>query len=125
MSGISEKDHQHACKVWNEFDLKNMGDYHDLYLETDVILLANIFESFRKVCLDNYGLDPAHFYTAPGLAWKACLKNTGVNLELLKGPDMLLMFERGIRGGITQSVHKWAIANKPIHGLRIRPTMID
>ena len=52
-----------------------MGDYHDLYLETDVLLLANVFESFRKVCLDNYGLDPAHFYTAPGLAWKACLKN--------------------------------------------------
>ena len=93
MSGISEKDHQHACKVWNEFGLKNMGDYHDLYLETDVLLLANVFESFRKVCLDNYGLDPAHFYTAPGLAWKACLKKTGVNLELLKDPDMLLMFE--------------------------------
>ena len=101
MSGISEKDHSHAFKVWNEFSLKNMGDYHDLYLETDVILLANVFESFRKVCLDNYGLDPAHVYTAPGLAWKACLKKTGVNLELLKDPDMLLMFERGIRGGIT------------------------
>ena len=92
MSGVSEKDHQQACKVWNEFGLKNMGDYHDLYLETDVILLANVFESFRKVCLDNYGLDPAHFYTAPGLAWKACLRKTGVNLELLKDPDMLLMF---------------------------------
>ena len=125
MSGISEKDHQHACKVWNEFGLKNMGDYHDLYLETDVILLANVFESFRKVCLDNYGLDPAHFYTAPGLAWKACLKKTGVNLELLKDPDMLLMFERGIRGGITQSVHKWAIANNPYMGCEydpLRPT---
>ena len=125
MSGISEKDHSHACKVWNEFGLKNMGDYHDLYLETDVILLANISESFRKVCLDNYGLDPAHFYTAPGLAWKACLKKTGVNLELLKDPDMLLMFERGIRGGITQSVHKWAIANNPYMGCEydpLRPT---
>ena len=125
MSGISEKDHSHACKVWNEFGLKNMGDYHDLYLETDVILLANIFESFRKVCLDNYGLDPAHFYTAPGLAWKACLKKTGVNLELLKDPDMLLMFERGIKGGITQLVHKWAIVNNPYVGCEydpLRPT---
>ena len=125
MSGISEKDHQHTCKVWNEFGLKNMGDYHDLYLEADVILLANVFESFRKVCLDNYGLDPAHFYTAPGLAWKACLKKTGVNLELLQDPDMLLMFERGIRGGITQSVHKWAIANNPYMGCEydpLRPT---
>ena len=121
MSGISEKDHQHACKVWNEFDSKNMGDYHDLYVETDVILLANVFESFRKVCLDNYGLDPAHFYTVPGLAWKACLKKTGVNLELLKDPDMLLMFERGIRGGITQSVHKWAIANNPYMGCEYDP----
>ena len=125
MSGISEKDYQHACKVWNEFGLKNMGDYHDLYLETDVILLANVFESFRKVCLDNYGLDPAHFYTAPGLAWKACLKKTGVNLELLKDPDMLLMFECGIRGGITQSVHKWANVNNPYMGCEydpLRPT---
>ena len=125
MSGISEKDHQHACKVWNEFDLKNMGDYRDLYLETDVILLANVFESFRKVCLDNYELDPAHFYTALGLAWKACLKKTGVNLELLKDPDMLLMFERGIRGGITHLVHKWAIANNPYMGCEydpLRPT---
>ena len=121
MSGISEKDHQHACKVWNKFDLKNMGDYHDLYLETDVILLANVFESFRKVCLDSYGLDPAHFYTAPGLAWKACLKKTGVNLELLKDPDMLLMFECGIRGGITQSVHKWANANNPYMGCKYDP----
>ena len=121
MSGISKKDHQHACKVWNEFGLKNMRDYHDLYLETDVLLLANIFESFRKVCLDNYGLDPAHFYTAPGLAWKACLKKTGVNLELLKDPNMLLMFERGIRGGITQLVHKWAIANNPYMGCEYDP----
>ena len=121
MSGISEKDHQHACKLWNEFDLKNMGDYPDLYLETDVLLLANVFESFRKVCLDNYGLDPAHFYTAPGLAWKACVKKTGVILELLKDPDMLLMFESGIRGGITQSVHKWANANNPYIGCEYDP----
>ena len=98
-----------------------MGDYHDLYLETDLILLANVSESFKKVCLDNYGLDPAHFYTAPGLAWKACLKKTGVNLELLKDPDMLLMFERGSRGRITQSVHKWVIANNPYMGCKYDP----
>ena len=116
MSGISKEDYQHAKNIWDKFKLKNMGDYHHLYLETDVILLANVFESFRKVCIENYGLDPAHFYTAPGLAWKACLKKTGVNLELLKDPDMLLMFERGIRGGITQSVHRWAIANNPYMG---------
>ena len=93
-----------------------MGEYHDLYLRTDVILLINVFESFRRVCLENYGLDPLHFYTAPGLAWKACLKKTGIRLELLLDPDMLLMFERGIRGGITQSVHRWAAANNPYMG---------
>ena len=89
-----------------EFGLKDLGEYHDLYLKTDVILLANVFEEFRKVCLKNYGLDPVHFYTAPGLAWKACLKKTRIRLELLFDPDMLLMFERGIREGITQSVNR-------------------
>ena len=87
----------------------------------DVILLGNVFEAFRKVCSDNYGLDPAHFYTAPGLAWKACLKKTRIRLELLLDPDMLLMFERGIRGGITQSVHRWAKANNPYMGSIYRP----
>ena len=122
MSGISESEYQHARNFWDKFKLKNIGDYHDLYLKTDVILLTNVFESFRSVCLRNYGLDPAHFYTAPGLAWKACLKKTGVNLELLKDPDMLLMFERGIRGGITQSVHRWAIANNPYMGYEYDPS---
>ena len=106
MSGVSDKEYEHACKVWKEFKIKNMGEYHDLYLRTDVILLANVFESFRNVCTENYGLDP-------GLAWKACLKKTDIRLELLQDPDMLLMFECGIRGGITQSVHRYAAANNP------------
>ena len=113
MAGVREEGYEHARRVWKEFGLKDLGEYHDLYLKTDVILLANIFEEFRKVCLKNYGLDPAHFYTAPGLAWKACLKKTRIKLELLLDPDMLLMFERGIRGGITQSVNRWAKANNP------------
>ena len=87
----------------------------------DVILLANVFEAFRKVCLKNYGLDPVHFYTAPGLAWKACLKKTRICLELLLDPNMLLMFERGIRGGITQSVNRWAKANNPHMGSEFIP----
>ena len=95
--------------------------YRDLYLPMDVILLANVFEAFWKVCLDNYGLDPAHFYTAPGLAWCTCLKKTRVRLELLLDPDMLLMFERGIRGGITQSIHRWAKANNPYMGFEYAP----
>ena len=122
MSGVSDPDYKHACKVWRDFGIRNLGEYHDLYLRTDVILLANVFESFRHICLDNYGLDPAHFYTAPGLAWKACLKKTGIRLDLLLDPDMLLMFKRGIRGGITQSVHRWAAANNPYMGSEYNPS---
>ena len=109
MSG--ESDYQHAQQIWEEFGIRNVGDYHDLYLRTDVVLLANVFEAFRDTCLKHYLLDPTHFYTVPGLAWKACLKKTGVRLELLMDPDMLVMFERGIRGGITQVVHRYASAN--------------
>ena len=86
MSGVNNEDYNHACRVWREFGIKNMGEYHDLYLRTDVFLLANVFESFRRVCLQNYGLKPSHFYTAPGLAWKACLKKTGVKLKIIIGP---------------------------------------
>ena len=66
MTGVKGEDYEHANRVWKEFGLKDLGEYHDLYLKTDVILLANVFKAFRKVCLKNYGLDPAHFYTAPG-----------------------------------------------------------
>ena len=121
MVGVREEDYEHACRVWKEFGLKDLGEYHDLYLKTDVILLANVFEEFRKVCLKNYGLDPAHFYTAPGLAWKACLKKTRIRLELLLNPNMILMFEKGIRGGITQSINRWAKANNPYMGSEFDP----
>ena len=113
MSGVSDSDYEHTCSIWREFKIRNIGEYHDLYLRTDVVLLANVFKSFKLVCLENYGLNPSHFYMAPGLAWKACLKKIGIRLELLLDPDMLLMFERGIRGGITQSIHRWAAANNP------------
>ena len=76
MSKISGNDYQHVQRVWKEFGIRNLGDYHDLYLRTDVVLLANVFEAFRDTCLKHYSLDPAHFYMAPGLAWKACLKKT-------------------------------------------------
>ena len=74
MSNVSDGDYQHAQKVWKEFGIRNLGEYHDLYLRTDVILLTNVFEAFRDTCLEHYTLDPTHFYTSPGLAWKACLK---------------------------------------------------
>ena len=99
MSSISEKEYQYAQRVWEEFAIHNLEDYHDPYLRTDVVLLANVYEAFRDTCLRYNKLDPAHFYTSPGLACKACLKCTAIKLELLADPDMLLMFEQGIRGG--------------------------
>ena len=121
MPSISRNDYQHAQRVWKEFIIHNLGDYHDLYLRTDVVLLANVYEAFRETCLEHYKLDPVHFYTSPGLAWKACLKHTGIRLKLLIDPDMLLMFELGIRGGITQVVRKYAAANNPYMGDKFNP----
>ena len=85
-------------EVWEVFEIKNLGEYHDLYVQTDTFLLADVFETFRDKCIKIYGLDPSYFYSAPGLAWKACLKKTGVKLELLTDIDMLMMVEKGIRG---------------------------
>ena len=117
MSSISKEDYQHAQKVWEEFGILDLRDYH----RTDVVLLANVYEAFRDTCLKHYKLDPAHFYKSPGLAWKACLKCTGIKLELLTDLDMLLMFEQGIRGGITQAVRKYASGNNKYMGDRFDP----
>ena len=98
------------------------SQYHNLYLRTDVILPANVFEAFRDTCLGHYSLNPVHFYTSPGLAWKACLRKSRVRLELLTDPDMFLMFEHRIRGGITQAVHHYASANNPYMGSKFNPS---
>ena len=103
LEDISDKDYLHAQKVWDVFEIRNLGEYHDLYVQSDTLLLADVFENFRNMCLDEYRLDPAHFFTAAGLAWQAHLKKTGVKLELLTNYDMLLMVEKGIRGGILSS----------------------
>src|SRR2546426_4804001 len=108
---ISEDDYAHAHEVWREFDIKNMREYHDLYLKTDVLLLADVFENFRSVSLENYGLDPCHYYTAPGLSLSACLKKTKVQLELFTDPDQLLFVEKGIRGGISTIMNRYSRAN--------------
>jgi hypothetical protein len=108
---ISDADYGRAQDVWNTFNMKTMRDYHDLYLKTDVLLLADVMENFRKVCRTNYGLDPLWYYTAPGLAWDATLKLTKVELELISDPDMYLLIERGIRGGISTITKRHAIAN--------------
>ena len=109
--GISNVNYRHVLNVWRTWKMKTFKDYLKLYNETDVLLLADIFENFRDVCLKNYGLDPVYYYTAPGLAWDACLKMSGVNLELLSDPDMLLMFEKGIRGGISIISNRYGEAN--------------
>ena len=85
--------------------------YHDLYVQCDTLLLADVFENFRDKCIEIYDLDPAHFLSAPGLAWQACLKKTGIKLELLTDNDMLLMVGKGIRGGICQAIHRYVKAN--------------
>ena len=112
-SEISIEDYQHAQKVWKTFNMMTLKDYHDLYLKSDVLLLSDVFENFRDVCLENYSLDPAFYYTAPGLAWDACLKITKVELELLKDYDMLMMVERGIRGGVSMISTRYGKANNP------------
>ena len=109
MENITEMDYIHVNNVFKTFKLSNLGDYHDLYVQSDTLLLADVFENFRKACIKTYELDPAHFISLPGLAWQACLKKTGGELELLTDYDMLL--EEVIRGGICHAVHRYAKAN--------------
>ena len=111
LEDLSNKDYLHAQKVWEEFEIRNLGEYHDLYVQTDTSLLADVYEKFRDKCIEIYGLDPSYFLSAPGLAWQACLKKTNVNLESLTDVNMLLMIESGIRGGMCQSIHRYAKAN--------------
>ena len=111
MEDISDIDYRHANNVFKAFKLENLGDYHDLYVQSDTLLLADVFHSFRDMCLKEYELDPAHCLSLPGLAWQACLKKTNIELELLTDYDMLLMVAEGIRGGICHSIHRYAKAN--------------
>ena len=108
---IPEEDYQHAQNVWKTFNFETIKEYHDLYLKSDVLLLADVFENFRKSSMKHYKLDPCHYYTAPGLAWEARLKETKQHLELLHDYDMLMMFEEGIRGGITHISKRYSEAN--------------
>ena len=108
---ISNYNYNHVLNVWKTWKMKTFKEYLELYNITDVLLLADVFENFRDICLKNYGLDPVYFYTAPGLAWESMLKMTGVNLELLSNIDMLLMIEKGIRGGISIISNRYGKAN--------------
>ena len=108
---ISDKDYEHAQNVWNNFDLKNMGEYHDLYLKSDILLLADVFENFRKTCLQYYKLDPCHYFTSPGLSWDAMLKMTDIKLELMTDVDMFQFIEKGMRGGTSYIANRYGKAN--------------
>ena len=111
MKNITDIDYRHTKRVFIIFNNKNIGDYHDLYVQSDTFLLADVFENFRNMCVKEYKIDPAHFLSAPGLAWQACLKKTGIQLELLIDIDMLLMIEKGMRDGITHAIHRYAKSN--------------
>ncbi|XP_022164231.1 uncharacterized protein LOC111029520 [Myzus persicae] len=108
---ITEGEYEHATEVWKNFNCRTLGEYSDLYLKIDVLLLADVFENFRDICLKTYNLDAAFYYTAPGLSFDACLKYTSIKLDLLHDYDMLLMCEKGIRGGLTQASLRYGKAN--------------
>ena len=108
---ISKEDYEHVQNVWNTFNLKNMGQYHDLYLKSDILLLVDVFENFRKTCLEYYKLDPCHYFTSPGLSWDAMLKMTDIKLELMTDVDMFQFIEKGMRGGISYIANRYGEAN--------------
>ena len=118
---LSDKDYNHAKRVWEIFKMESLKDYHDLYLKSDVLLLADFFEKFRKMCLDFYGLDPCHYFSAPALSWDAALKLSGVKLEIIDNEEMFTFVERAIRGGISQISLRNAVANNPEMGQRYNP----
>ena len=111
MEDFKDVDYRHGKTVFEYIINKHLGDYHDLYVQSDTLLLADVFENFRSMCIKVYELDPAHFLSAPGLACQACLKSTIVKLELLTDVDMLLMVEKGISGGICHAIYRYAKAN--------------
>ena len=108
---ITDEDYAHANKVCKDFEKKNLGEYHDLYVQSDTLLLVDVFENFRNVCLQIYELDPAKFLSAPELAWQAALKMTQVKLVLLADIDIVLMVEKAIIRGICHSVYRYTKAN--------------
>ena len=110
LEDITDKDYAHAQKVFEEFKLKNLGDYHELYVQSDTLMLAMCLKTLVK-CIEINELDPAHFLSVPRLAWQACLKKIRIKLELLTDIDILLMVENGIRGGICHAIHRYTKEN--------------
>ena len=108
---ITNDEYNHAKKVWKVFNIKTMGEYHDLYLKSDVLLLADVFKSFRKTCLQYYKLDPCHYFTSLGLSWDAMLKMTNIKLELMTDVDMFQFIENSMRGGVSYTANRYGKAN--------------
>ena len=106
--GISEKEYQRACDVWKVFEIKIFGEYHDLYLKTDVLMLRDVFEKFIKTCLTDYKLDPFNYISSPSLSWDAMLKMTGTELQKIDNIDMHLFLEKGTRGGVSYISKKYS-----------------
>ena len=102
LEDINNEDYKQI--VWDTFNMQNLGKYHDLYVQSDTLQLADVLEKFREKWIEIYQLDPAHFVSAPGIALQACLKKTKIKLELLTVINMLLMFEEGIRSGMCISI---------------------
>ena len=111
MEDITNVYYKDAKRVFKNLSHKNLGDHHDLYAQSDTLSLADAFENFRNMCIKVYELDPALCLSAPGLAWQACLKKTEVELELITDPDILLMVEKRIRGGICHTILRYAKEN--------------
>ena len=113
---LTNDDYNKAKQIWKHFGIKSMGDYHDLYLKTDVLLLTDVFENFRDMCLSYYGLDPVYYYTLPNFAFDAMLKLTGIEIDLVYDQEMYEMIEAGLRGGMTQTTCKKVEANNKYMG---------
>ena len=108
---ITDDEYDHAKKVWKTFKIKTMGEYHDLCLGSDVLLLTDVFENFRKTCMQYYKLDPCHYFTSPGLSWDAMLKMTNIKLELMTDIDMYQFIKKGMRGGVSYIANRYGKAN--------------
>ncbi|CAH1109243.1 unnamed protein product [Psylliodes chrysocephalus] len=108
---ISDERYANARNVWQSFTIKNLGEYSDLYMRTDILLLADVMENFRETALNTYGLDPAWYYTMPGYTWDCMLKYTKCKLRILKDVDMVMFIEEGIRGGISVCCNRYSEAN--------------